>query len=154
MTFDYVIIFIRSLAPDDPPEVATGVANLADLVKFLKERFGDGGNDGGVIIALKNAERLRDMDANLLPGFLRLKELTRLPVCVLLISKIAWEVFLCHIIHITQIILYFVLTPFTLNELFLHDMTRNYVQVKIHGAIRIAAPSPRHCAAIHEGANV
>jgi len=85
---------VRSLAPDDPPEVATGVANLADLVKFLKERFGDGGNDGGVIIALKNAERLRDMDANLLPGFLRLKELTRLPVCVLLISKIAWSKFM------------------------------------------------------------
>ena len=30
--------FLRSLAPDDPPEIATGVANLADLVKFLKER--------------------------------------------------------------------------------------------------------------------
>ena len=70
------------------------MANLSDLVKFLKERFGDcNGGGKGVIIALKNAERLRDMDANLLPGFLRLRELTRLPVCVLLISKIAWEAF-------------------------------------------------------------
>ena len=85
--------FLRSLAPNDPPEIATGVANLADLVKFLKERFGGG---GGVIIALKNAERLRDMDGNLLPGFLRLRELTRLPVCVLLISKIAWEALSSH----------------------------------------------------------
>ena len=87
--------FLRSLAPNDPPEIATGVANLADLVKFLKERFGGGG--GGVIIALKNAERLRDMDGNLLPGFLRLRELTRLPVCVLLISKIAWGALSSHV---------------------------------------------------------
>ena len=87
--------FVRSLAPNDNPEIATGVANLADLVKFLKERFGNGG--GGVIIALKNAERLRDMDGNLLPGFLRMRELTRLPVCVLLISKIAWEALPSHV---------------------------------------------------------
>ena len=89
--------FVRTLAPNDPPEIATGVANLADLVKFLKERFGGGGGGGGVIIALKNAERLRDMDGNLLPGFLRLRELTRLPVCVLLISKIAWEALSSHV---------------------------------------------------------
>ena len=92
--------FVRSLAPNDNPEIATGVANLADLVKFLKERFGGGGGGGGgggVIIALKNAERLRDMDGNLLPGFLRMRELTRLPVCVLLISKIAWEALSSHV---------------------------------------------------------
>ena len=71
------------------------MANLSDLVKFLKERFGDcNGGGKGVIIALKNAERLRDMDVNLLPGFLRMRELVRLPVCVLLIAKIAWEAFL------------------------------------------------------------
>lgn len=86
---------VRSLAPDDPPEIATGVANLSDLVKFLKERFGDcNGGGKGVIIALKNAERLRDMDVNLLPGFLRMRELVRLPVCVLLIAKIAWSKFM------------------------------------------------------------
>ena len=93
------ILIFRSLAPDDPPEVASGVASLSDLVKFLKERYGDSNGSGkGVIIALKNAERLRDMDANLLPGFLRLRELARLPVCVLLISKIAWKASLSHVL--------------------------------------------------------
>ena len=41
-----------------------------------------------------------------------------------------------------------------MTELLLQDMARNLGQVKIHGALGIAAPSPRHCAAVHKGADV
>ncbi|XP_060100689.1 origin recognition complex subunit 5 isoform X2 [Heteronotia binoei] len=40
---------------------------------------------------LDNAEQLREMEANILPGFLRLKELTDQNVTVILLSDIVWE---------------------------------------------------------------
>ncbi|XP_070361733.1 origin recognition complex subunit 5 isoform X8 [Equus asinus] len=42
---------------------------------------------------LDKAEYLRDMEANLLPGFLRLQELTDRNVTVILLSEIVWEKF-------------------------------------------------------------
>ncbi|MBN3322866.1 ORC5 protein, partial [Atractosteus spatula] len=44
-------------------------------------------------IVLDRAELLRDMDANLLPGFLRLQELVEDNVTVILLSEIVWEKF-------------------------------------------------------------
>ncbi|XP_059843169.1 origin recognition complex subunit 5 [Hypanus sabinus] len=46
-----------------------------------------------VYIVLDKAEQLREMDANLLPGFLRFQELAETNVTVLLISEIVWEKF-------------------------------------------------------------
>lgn len=42
---------------------------------------------------LDNAEQLREMDANLLPGFLRFQELAETNVTVIFISEIVWEKF-------------------------------------------------------------
>ncbi|XP_064198941.1 origin recognition complex subunit 5 isoform X2 [Anguilla rostrata] len=44
-------------------------------------------------IILDKAELLRDMDANLLPGFLRLQELVEDNVTVILLSEIVWDKF-------------------------------------------------------------
>ncbi|XP_078275824.1 origin recognition complex subunit 5 [Rhinoraja longicauda] len=46
-----------------------------------------------VYIVLDNAEQLREMDANLLPGFLRFQELAETNVTVIFISEIVWEKF-------------------------------------------------------------
>ncbi|XP_042540700.1 origin recognition complex subunit 5 [Dipodomys spectabilis] len=46
-----------------------------------------------VYIVLDKAEYLRDMEANLLPGFLRLQELTDRNVTVIFLSEIIWEKF-------------------------------------------------------------
>ena len=43
---------------------------------------------------LDKAERLRNMDASILPAFLNLAQLTGCNVCVLLLSQIVWEKFL------------------------------------------------------------
>ena len=44
-------------------------------------------------IVLDKAERLRDIEANALPAFLRLQELSQLNICVILLSQIVWEKF-------------------------------------------------------------
>ncbi|XP_051889855.1 origin recognition complex subunit 5 isoform X1 [Pristis pectinata] len=46
-----------------------------------------------VYIVLDKAEQLREMDANLLPGFLRFQELAEENVTVFFISEIVWEKF-------------------------------------------------------------
>ncbi|XP_060666961.1 origin recognition complex subunit 5 isoform X1 [Drosophila nasuta] len=45
----------------------------------------------GFLIAIDNAERLRDMDANVLPVLMRLQQITSLNVCVLLLSQLPFE---------------------------------------------------------------
>ncbi|KAH8287815.1 hypothetical protein KR018_000748 [Drosophila ironensis] len=47
----------------------------------------------GFLIVVDNAERLRDMEANVLPVLLRLQQLTRLNVCVVLLSQLPFEKF-------------------------------------------------------------
>ncbi|XP_015270557.1 PREDICTED: origin recognition complex subunit 5 [Gekko japonicus] len=47
--------------------------------------------DQTVYIVLDKAEQLREMEANILPGFLRLNELTDQNVTVILLSDIVWE---------------------------------------------------------------
>ncbi|XP_017361729.1 origin recognition complex subunit 5 isoform X1 [Cebus imitator] len=49
--------------------------------------------DQTVYIVLDKAECLRDMEANLLPGFLRLQELADRNVTVIFLSEIVWEKF-------------------------------------------------------------
>uniref|UniRef100_UPI00398EF0CA origin recognition complex subunit 5 isoform X2 n=1 Tax=Pristiophorus japonicus TaxID=55135 RepID=UPI00398EF0CA len=46
-----------------------------------------------VYIVLDKAEQLREMDANLLPGFLRFQELAEENVTVIFLSEIVWEKF-------------------------------------------------------------
>ncbi|XP_069484175.1 origin recognition complex subunit 5 isoform X2 [Ambystoma mexicanum] len=49
--------------------------------------------DETVYIVLDKAEHLREMDANLLPGFLRLQELTSSNVTFFFLSELVWEKF-------------------------------------------------------------
>ncbi|NWJ09901.1 ORC5 protein, partial [Crypturellus undulatus] len=46
-----------------------------------------------LIFVLDRAEQLREMEANILPAFLRLQELTDRNVTVVLLSEIVWELF-------------------------------------------------------------
>ncbi|KAM8967885.1 origin recognition complex subunit 5 [Pelodytes ibericus] len=46
-----------------------------------------------IYIVLDKAELLREMDANILPGFLRLQELTESNVTVVFLTEIVWETF-------------------------------------------------------------
>ncbi|XP_067620341.1 origin recognition complex subunit 5 [Eurosta solidaginis] len=59
------------------------------------------------IIALDNAERLRDMDANVLPSLLRMQQLSGLNLCVILITQIPLEKFYCKTSIDDPVVVYF-----------------------------------------------
>lgn len=46
------------------------------------------------VIVLEQAEKLRDMEYNILPIFLRLQEMTNLNICCVLVGMVSWEKFL------------------------------------------------------------
>ena len=68
--------------------------NMNAFIRLLKYQIKEQehGNET-VYIVLDKAERLRDMDAHVLPAFLRLQELTQCNICVVMISEIVWEKF-------------------------------------------------------------
>nr|CAI5870021.1 unnamed protein product [Callosobruchus analis] len=77
--------------------------NVMDFISHLK---GIEGLDKAVLV-LDKAEELRNMDANLLPVFLRIKELTDLNITVILISDIVFEKYFNKSTHIEPLKVYF-----------------------------------------------
>ncbi|VDI46906.1 origin recognition complex subunit 5 [Mytilus galloprovincialis] len=68
--------------------------NMNDFVRMFKQVSQEKGiNQETIYIVLDKAERLREMEMNILPAFLRLQELTQQNVCVILLSEIVWEKF-------------------------------------------------------------
>uniref|UniRef100_T1JNA4 Origin recognition complex subunit 5 n=1 Tax=Strigamia maritima TaxID=126957 RepID=T1JNA4_STRMM len=63
--------------------------NMNDFVLTLKELVRS--FDQTLYIVLDKAERLRDLEFNILPAFLKLQELVDGNVCVVLISELIWE---------------------------------------------------------------
>ncbi|EDW88358.1 origin recognition complex subunit 5 [Drosophila yakuba] len=84
-------ILLDSLAPEQGDSVK--VDNMLDFVEQLRRYAAPRAKAQGFLIAVDNAERLRDMDANVLPVLLRLQELTNLNLCVILLSQLPFEKF-------------------------------------------------------------
>lgn len=65
-----------------------------EFVRFYKRAITSRGLENETVyIVLDKADILREMEANLLPGFLRLQELTGNNVTVIFLTEIAWETF-------------------------------------------------------------
>lgn len=64
--------------------------NMMDFVSCLL-RFSEERSLNGSVVVLDKSEQLRQMDCNLLAGFLRLRELTGLEISVILVSEIVFE---------------------------------------------------------------
>ncbi|XP_069587549.1 origin recognition complex subunit 5 isoform X2 [Ranitomeya imitator] len=65
-----------------------------EFVRFYKRAITSQGLENETVyIVLDKADILREMDANLVPGFLRLQELTGNNVTVIFLTEIAWETF-------------------------------------------------------------
>lgn len=88
------------------------IENLKDFVKQLG--YLQSQTKAQYIIVLDNAERLRDMDVNVLPSLLRLQQLSGLNICVILISQLPLEKFYCKTSIDDPITLYF--TQYTKSE--------------------------------------
>ncbi|XP_036321148.1 origin recognition complex subunit 5 [Rhagoletis pomonella] len=99
--FENVLDFVRRESDDQ----AVKTENLKDFVEELRRQ--DTEPHTRYIIVLDNAERLRDMDANVLPSFLRLQQLCGLNLCVILISQLPLEKFYGKTSIDDPILLYF-----------------------------------------------
>ncbi|XP_038104064.1 origin recognition complex subunit 5 [Culex quinquefasciatus] len=75
------------------PCAANAYASLAsvDSMKDFVAQLARLSPSRSYIVVLENAERVRDMDHNVLPMLLRLPEVTGLNVCVLLVSDLPFE---------------------------------------------------------------
>lgn len=68
--------------------------NMVDFLRMLKQSITEHDlQDETFYIILDKAERLREMEINILPAFLRLQELTGMNICVIVLSDIIWEKF-------------------------------------------------------------
>ncbi|XP_013394402.1 origin recognition complex subunit 5 [Lingula anatina] len=67
--------------------------NMNDFVRALTHGLQETLVDDPFYIVLDKAERLRDMEGNVLPALLKLQELTKCKVSVILITEIVWEKF-------------------------------------------------------------
>ncbi|XP_037956800.1 origin recognition complex subunit 5 [Teleopsis dalmanni] len=67
------------------------VNDFVSLLRLICPKRSNPGETPSFIIVLDNAERLRDMDANILPTFLRLQQLTGLNLCVVFVSQLPFE---------------------------------------------------------------
>ena len=65
--------------------------NIADFVMYLKEISIN--STKPTIIVLDKCDKLRNIDIGFLPAFSKLKEISGVDVCVILISDIVWEKF-------------------------------------------------------------
>ena len=68
--------------------------NMNDFLRHLKQLLRLEEAAGLFAIVLEKAERLRKMDAHLLPALLRLAELSDANLSTILVTEIAWEKFL------------------------------------------------------------
>ncbi|EDW27339.1 GL21237 [Drosophila persimilis] len=84
---------LDTLAPRQCTEESVRADNMLEFVEQLRRWHDQGGRSQSFLIAVDNAERLRDMDANVLPVLLRLQQLTSLNLCVILLSQIPFEKF-------------------------------------------------------------
>ena len=66
--------------------------NFNDFLRCLKQTLCN--SEIPLFIILDKAERLRNMESNLLPAFLRLSELSRLNISVILVTEISLEKFM------------------------------------------------------------
>ncbi|CAK9813001.1 Origin recognition complex subunit 5, partial [Anthophora quadrimaculata] len=112
--FDYILDDLSSYLTNSTTNIKAPCKcdNFADFVLNLKEIFAN--DNRPIVIVFDNCDKLRDFDANLLPAFSKLKELTDVNICVIFISGIVWEKFRVKIGVHEPIKLYF--SQYTRNE--------------------------------------
>lgn len=89
--FEYILSDLSSykLNSSNNFKINRKCENFLQFIDHLKDLGYD--KTTPLIIVLEKCDRMRDMDINLLPMFLRLKELTGLNVSTIFISDIVWE---------------------------------------------------------------
>ncbi|KAF7668560.1 hypothetical protein LDENG_00004900 [Lucifuga dentata] len=90
LLFEQVLL---SLFGCDAASLLPRSPSLSDFVRIYRQQCAQSPAKQTRYIVMEKAELLRDMDANLLPVFLRLQELVEDNVTVILLSEIVWDKF-------------------------------------------------------------
>uniref|UniRef100_A0A6V7I401 Origin recognition complex subunit 5 n=1 Tax=Bracon brevicornis TaxID=1563983 RepID=A0A6V7I401_9HYME len=90
--FDYILMDLSSTRLDTSNNFKSSYKceNLMDFIDNLQLLAKDEPNKP-MLIVFDKCDRMRDMDSNLLPALLRLRELSRVNVTTLFISDVVWE---------------------------------------------------------------
>lgn len=81
-------------APDNEYSSYERCDTFNEFIRLYKKAISSQGfGNETIYIVLDKAELLREMEANVLPGFLRLQELTQSNVTVIFLTEIVWETF-------------------------------------------------------------
>ncbi|XP_076845870.1 origin recognition complex subunit 5 [Brachyhypopomus gauderio] len=84
---------LMALFGPEAPSLLPRCPSLSDFVRVYRQMSSEEPANQTRYIVLENAEQLRNMEANLLPGLLRLQELVDDNVTVILLSEIVWDKF-------------------------------------------------------------
>lgn len=94
LIFEHILYRLQDPDEDDNWNAPPKCENMTEFLRHFKHSLSakELMNETFYIV-LDKAEKLRDIEANFLPAFLRLQELTQLNICVILLSQIVWEKF-------------------------------------------------------------
>jgi origin recognition complex subunit 5 len=84
-------ILYEQIINDFRNHILTRQNNYANAVKDFLDELRQVDDDESYVVILKNAERARDMDHNILPIFMRLPELTGLNISTILVSHLSLD---------------------------------------------------------------
>lgn len=100
--------------------------NMMDFIACLQRCSRDACLNGSIVV-LDKSEQLRQMDYNLLPGFLRLRELSGIEITVILVSEIVFEKYYARGNVVQPLKVYF--PQYTKDEL-LNILMLDYISTK------------------------
>lgn len=94
LIYEHILYQLQELDEEDDFISPPKCDNMTDFIRQLKHSLSSREfTNETFYIVLDKAERLRDIEVNVLPAFLRLHELAQLNICVILLSQIVWEKF-------------------------------------------------------------
>uniref|UniRef100_A0A8C8VI39 Origin recognition complex subunit 5 n=1 Tax=Pelusios castaneus TaxID=367368 RepID=A0A8C8VI39_9SAUR len=92
LLLEEILSKLQSLSSENKHGSHVPCDTFNDFVRLFKQETKDL-QDQTVYIVLDKAEQLREMEANVLPGFLKLQEMSDRNVTVVFLSEIVWELF-------------------------------------------------------------
>ena len=94
LIYEHILYQLQDSNKEDDFNTLPKCDNMTDFIRQLKNSLLSRQlTNETFYIVLDKAERLRDIEANALPAFLRLQELAQLNICVIFLSQIVWEKF-------------------------------------------------------------